>query len=401
MSENKKSNNNKQTTEALARSINDLGLANGANANDVVKTWSRNASELGQGTYAQLQQVVPVIQSFTAKIAEMVFDDRESAYGGDFKSAIDRMYDKDLVYGHGREYNLTNFVPVKPMNVNTFVPSVVTTPVNTTSVINIDEPVQVSLTLQPDLYLTVVNNGGNVDRFVESLKTTMTASLETYLDNKILESYILAQTQDANLGNLTFANNGLGSVSVNNKGSKFTDTTSRNMKECFNVISWLIQKMTSTSSNYFNLGGTGSNAMQKSRESSIKIFCTNKFYQNVMWGMQLGLFKPELLNKIIEKLVVLPDVKVVTPAQENQPATMSAWTNQLTDNKLYIVNVDHSFKFGKQFKNTSSQYFAKNMAIEITTNYLPYFGYLKDGQALVYTCNNLNTLPANAMQNIG
>lgn len=390
-----------QAKEALARSINDLGLANGGNADEVVRTWSANASEAGQGTYAQLQQIVPVIQSFTTKVAEMVFDDRESAYGGDFKSAIDRMYDKDLIYGFGREYNLPNFLPVTSMNVNQFVPTGVTTPVNTTTLINIDEPVQVSLTLQPDLYLSVVNNGGNVDNFVSTLKTSMTASLETYLDNKILDNYILEQTKDSNLGNLTFAANGTGNVSAINKGSKYTDSTSRNMKECFNVISWLVQKMTSTASNYFNLGGTVTNGMQRSREDSIKIFCTNKFYQNVMWGMQLGLFKPELLNKIIDKLVVIPDVKVVTPTATNTPATMAAWSNQLTDNKLFIVNVDHSFKFGKQFKNTSSQYFAKNMAIEITTNYLPYFGYLKDGQALVYSCANLNTLPANAMQNIG
>lgn len=394
-----KSNESKQIKKALADSINDLGLAEGANADDVINTWSARARESGADPAASIQQVVPVIQSFTSKIAEMVFYDRESAYKGDFKEAINRMYDKDMIYGFGREYNLPGFIPVGGMNADQFIPQGRTSPINTTTVINVDEPIQVSLTLQPELYRTVVNKGGNVSRFVETLKGTMTKSLETYLDNKIIESYLLAQTASNATGNLTFGANGAGSVSVANKTSKYTDSASRNMKEAFNVISWLINKMCQSATNYFNLGGTSSNAFQNSDMDSIKIFCTNKFYQNVMWGIQLGLFKPELLNPIISKLVPLPDHKLVLPTQSNTAPTNAQWTNQLTDNTLLIVNVDHSFKFGKQFQNTSSQYFAKNMAIEITTNYLPYFGYLKDGQALVYTCANLNTLPANAMAN--
>lgn len=396
-----KKNESQELKRTLAESINEVGLGSGANADEVINTWSARAREAVANPAASLQQLVPVIQSFTGKIAEMDFYERRSAYNGEFKEAINRMYDRDLIYGFGREANLPGFIPVSPMNADTFVPTSRTAPINTTSVIQIDEPIQVNLTLQPELYRTVVNKGGNLSRFVETLKGTMTKSLETYLDNKIIEGYLLAQTANNATGNLTFSNNGAGTVSVNNKTSKYTDSASRNMKEAFNVISWLINKMCQSATNLFNLGGTSSNAFQNSDMDSIKIFCTNKFYQNVMWGIQLGLFKPELLNPIISKLTPLPDHKLVLPTASNTAPTNAQWTNQLNDNTLLIVNVDHSFKFGKQFQNTSSQYFAKNMAIEITTNYLPYFGYLKDGQALVYTCGNLNTLPANAMQNIG
>lgn len=388
---------NSSAKAALARTINELGLGSGANADEVISTFQTKWTEANIET--QIRQLAPVISGFAPKIAEMQFYNRDSAYKGKIKGVLDDMYDKDLLYGSGREVSLPNFIPVSDFNANTFVPTSTTTPVNTISKIYIDQPKQVNLTLTPNLYLPVLNNAGNADAFIRSLRSTMTASLDSYLETHLLEEWVLKESK--NVSEITFQDRtGQATTVPTNRVSKYTDTTSANTKECIRQVAWLVQKMTSTASNYFNIAGTNSNSFFVSDMDDIKILCTNKFLQNVHYGLSTGLFKPELLAPVIDKLVAVPDHKVVMPATTNTSATIEPWTNKLADNDLIIINTRNSFKFGKQYKNTTSQYYAMNQALQITINYMPYFASLKNGQMLVYSCANLNTLPGNPMGNV-
>lgn len=383
--------------EALARTINELGLGSGANADEVISTFQTRWNEANIET--QIRQLAPVIAGFAPKIAEMQFYNRDSAYKGKIKDVLDDMYDKDLLYGSGREVSLPNFIPVSDFNPNTFVPSATTTPINTISKIYIDQPKQVNLTLTPNLYLPVLNNAGNADAFIRSLRSTMTASLDSYLETHILEEWVLKQARDTSALSFQEATGQAGTV-PGTQTSKYTDNESANIKDCIRRIAWLVNKMTTTASDYFNIHGKNTNSVFVSDENDIKILCSNKFMQNVHYGLSTGLFKPELLAPIVNKLVALPDHKVVMPTATNTGATMAAWTNKLADNDVIIINTRNSFKFGKQYQNTASQYYAMNQALQITINYMPYFASLKNGQMLVYSCTNLNTLPGNPMGNV-
>ena len=382
--------------EALARTINELGLGEGANADEVIAKFQARWTDAN--IEQQVQQLAPVIAGFAPKIAEMQFYNRDSAYKGKIKGVLDDMYDKDLLYGSGREVSLPNFIPVSNFNPNTFVPTSTTTPINTISKIYIDQPKQVNLTLTPNLYLPVLNNAGNADAFVRSLRSTMTASLDSYLETHVLEEWVLKQAK--NTSALTFQTTGQAETVPTTQTSKFSDTESANIKDCIRKVAWLVNKMTTTASNYFNIHGSNTNSVFVSDASDIKILCSNQFMQNVHYGLSTGLFKPELLAPIVDKLVPLPDHKVVMPTASNTGATMASWTNKLADTDLIIINTRNSFKFGKQYKNTASQYYAMNQALQITINYMPYFGSLKNGQMLVYSCDNLNTLPGNPMGNV-
>lgn len=387
---------NASAKEALARTINELGLGEGANADEVISTFQSRWTDAN--IEQQIRQLAPVISGFAPKIAEMQFYNRDSAYKGKIKGVLDDMYDKDLLYGSGREVSLPNFIPVSDFNPNTFVPTATTTPVNTISKIYIDQPKQVNLTLTPNLYLPVLNNAGNADAFIRSLRSTMTASLDTYLETHLLEEWVLKQATQTSA--LTFQTTGQAATVPTTQTSEYTDAESNNMKDCIRKVAWLVNKMTTTASNYFNIHGANTNSIFVSNADDIKILCSNQFMQNVHYGLSTGLFKPELLAPIVDKLVALPDHKVVLPTATNTAATMAPWTNKLADNKLIIINTKNSFKFGKQYKNTTSQYYAMNQALQITINYMPYFGSLKNGQMLVYKCDNLNTLPGNPMGNV-
>ena len=120
---------NSSAKAALARTINELGLGSGANADEVIETFQTKWTEANIET--QIRQLAPVIAGFAPKIAEMQFYNRDSAYKGKIKGVLDDMYDKDLLYGSGREVSLPNFIPVSDFNANTFVPTSTTTPVNT------------------------------------------------------------------------------------------------------------------------------------------------------------------------------------------------------------------------------------------------------------------------------
>lgn len=82
--------------------------------------------------------------------------------------------------------------------------------------------------------------------------------------------------------------------------------------------------MSTVATNYFNIGGANSNSFFVSDKADIKILCSNKFKQLVRYGLELGLFKPELLAPVLDKLVALPDVKLNLPTATNQPATIAA-----------------------------------------------------------------------------
>ena len=393
-------NEHNAVNEALARSAVEAGSPRAVNVDQTIKTWMTNIANSTGDTQKAL--LLKTIEAFAPKIAEMYFYDRNSSYNTGIRDVINDMYDKDLIYGTGREYSLPNYVPVKELNPDVFVPTEVTTPINTVSRVYVSKPLQVNLTIQKQLYLPIANNAGQLNRFVESLKTSLTTSLMTQIENTIIDDYLLkTSTLATTAGTNTIA-------AQNDKPTKYEDTTSANTKECLAKVETLINQMCNYASNQFNIGGTNTNAMFRSDWSDIKILCTNKFYNDTFkYGITLGLFKPELLAGIADKFVVVPDKKVVLPATapvagSNTGATNSTWANiaGLTDNTLIIVNTKNSFKFGKQYQNTATQYYPINEALQITTNYTPYYTALSFGQMLIYTSNNLNTKAGNVMGNI-
>ena len=381
----------------LAETINELGEGHGPNARAVIENYTTRLSSTTEVTQ-QVQRLVPVVAGFTPKIAEMAFYNRDSAYKGDIKSVLEDMYDKDLLYGAGREYGLPNFIPVTDFNTDAFNPTQTTTPVMTVSTIFYDAPKQIELTLKAELMRAVVNNAAQLTALVSSIRSSKLASLQTYMENVLIDDYILKTAQSTSP--LSFHENGTANLSAADRVAKYADTTSNNMKECLRTISWLIEKMTTVATNYFNIGGANSNSFFVSDRDDIKILCSNKFKQLVRYGLELGLFKPELLAPILDKLVALPDVKLNLPTATNQPATIAAWTNRLPDNQVIILNTKHSFKFGKQFRNSSNQFYPKNEALQLTTTVIPYYSALKMGQMLVYESANLNVLPGNVMENV-
>ena len=219
----------------------------------------------------------------------------------------------------------------------------------------------------------------------------------TQIENTIIDDYLLKTSTLAQGGNDTI-------TAQASAPTKYTDTQSANTKECLAKVETLINQMCNYASNQFNISGTGTNAMFRSNWDDIKILCTNKFYNDTFkYGITLGLFKPELLAGIADKFVVVPDKKVTLPTAQNTGATNADWTNKangLNDNTLIIINTRNSFKFGKQYQNTATQYYPINEALQITTNYTPYYTALSFGQMLIYTSNNLNTKAGNVMGNI-
>ena len=287
-------------------------------------------------------------------------------------------------------------MPVNDFDDSKFVPDTVTTPLNTVSRIFIAPPKQVSLTIQRALYRLVANNAGNITRFVSSLYTSFNQSFDTYLHNTIIEDYLLKTAATASNGSTNDAITPQTAVPT-----KYVDTQSANTKDCLGKVETLISEMCLQATNKFNISGTNTNAYYRSNYDDIKIICTTKFYNDtIKYGMQVGMFRPDLLNSIINRLVVLPTNKLVLPTATNTTATNAAWTNAINDNTLIIVNSKNSFKYGKQYENHNTQFFGKNEALEITLNYIPYFASLTFGQMLVYTCANLNTKPGNVAGNI-
>ena len=377
----------------LATNISQLGLATGSTSQEVINNWLVQANKQNN----PVAYIAPVIQAYAPKIAEMYFYSRTPAYGGKIRSVLDDMFDKDLIYGAGREYSIPNFVPVKDFDPNQFVPPAVTTPVETVCTITVDRPKQVSLTLQADLYKTAVNNGGNLGRLISTLRESHGASFSAYLENVIIDDWILKyakspQTEDQN--------DTINTTRASTKVMRYVDTRSNNTKECFTKLEELLYKMTSQATNLFNIGGTSSKAFVRSEMDDIKILCSAEFYAKVRYGLLTGLFKPELVGGIVEKLVPLPDYKLSLPANTNTSASTAAWTNALEANNLIIVNTKMSFKFGMQLKSTGEQFYKHNEALQLTTNFIPYFGALSMGQMFVYKCDNLGTLPCNPMGNV-
>lgn len=388
-------NEHNAVNEALARSAVEAGSPRAVNVDQTIKTWMTNIANSAGDTAKAL--LLKTIEAFAPKIAEMYFYDRTSSYNTGIRDVINDMYDKDLIYGTGREYSLPNYIPVKELNPDQFVPTEVTTPVNSVSKVFVSKPLQVNLTIQKQLYLPIANNAGQLNRFVESLKTSLTTSLMTQIENTIIDDYLLKTSTLAQGGNNTI-------TAQASAPTKYTDTQSANTKECLAKVETLINQMCNYASNQFNISGTNTNAMFRSDWSDIKILCTNKFYNDTFkYGITLGLFKPELLAGIADKFVVVPDKKVTLPTAQNTGATNADWTNKangLNDNTLIIINTRNSFKFGKQYQNTATQYYPINEALQITTNYTPYYTALSFGQMLIYTSNNLNTKAGNVMGNI-
>lgn len=381
---------------AVAASIVEAGGARAATADKVIKTWF---TDIANATPDNLKaKLVKVVDAFAPKITQMDFKDRMTTYGGGIDSLLDDFKDRDLDYGTGREVSFLNFVPVNDFDDSKFVPDAVTTPLNTVSRIFIAPPKQVSLTIQKALYRLIANNAGNITRFVNSLYTSFNQSFNTYLDNTIIDDYLL---KTAKAADQTGTNDQI--FTQQNKPAKYIDTQSANTKDCLGKVETLISEMCLQATNKFNINGTGTNAYFRSNYDDIKIICTTKFYNDtIKYGMQVGMFRPDLLNSIINRLIVLPTTKLVLPTATNTTATNAAWTNALTnaDNTLIIINSKNSFKYGKQYENHNTQFFGKNEALEITLNYIPYFASLTFGQMLVYTCNNLNTKPGNVAGNV-
>lgn len=249
----------------------------------------------------------------------MEFKDRMTTYGGGIDELLDDFKDRDLDYGTGREVSFLNFVPVSDFDDSKFVPDVVTTPINTVSRIFIAPPKQVSLTIQRALYRLVANNAGNITRFVSSLYTSFNQSFDTYLHNTIIDDYVLAT---ALLANEAGENN---IVPKDGKPTKYNDTQSANTKECLGKIETLISQMCLQATNKFNINGQNTNAYFRNNYEDIKILCTTKFYNDtIKYGMQVGMFRPDLLNSIINRLVVLPPYKLNLPTATNTSATNGA-----------------------------------------------------------------------------
>lgn len=379
---------------AVAASIVEAGAARQATANKQIKAWFQ---EISTATPSTLQaKLVRVVDAFAPKITQMEFKDRMTTYGGGIDTLLDDFKDRDLDYGTGRELSFLNFVPVNDFDDSKFVPDTVTTPLNTVSRIFIAPPKQVSLTIQRALYRLVANNAGNITRFVSSLYTSFNQSFDTYLHNTIIDDYLLKTAATASNGSTNDAITPQTAVPT-----KYVDTRSANTKDCLGKVETLISEMWLQATNKFNISGTDTNAYYRSNYDDIKIICTTKFYNDtIKYGMQVGMFKPDLLNSIINRLVVLPPYKLNLPTAVGQSATNAAWANAIDDNTLIIVNSKNSFKYGKQYENHNTQFFGKNEALEITLNYIPYFASLTFGQMLVYTCNNLNTKPGNVAGNI-
>ena len=379
---------------AVAASIVEAGGARAATTDKVIREWY---TQVGNATpETQKARLVAVVDAFAPKITQMDFIDRMSTYGGGIDGLLEDFRDRDLDYGTGREVSFLNFVPVDNFDDTKFVPNAITTPVNTVSRIFIAPPKQVSLTIQKALYRLVANNAGNITKFVSSLYKSFNVSFDTYLHNTIIEDYILATAANAN----TASGNDIIATQTN-KPSKYNDTQSANTKQCLAKVETLISEMCLQATNKFNINGTNTNAYFRSDYDDIKILCTTKFYNDtIKYGMQLGMFRPDLLNSIINRLVVLPTTKLALPTTTNTSATNTTWTNALSDNTLIIINSKNSFKYGKQYENHNTQFFGKNEALEITLNYIPYFASLTFGQMLVYTSTNLNTLPGNVAGNV-
>ena len=379
---------------AVAASIVEAGGARAATTDKVIREWY---TQVGNATpETQKARLVAVVDAFAPKITQMDFIDRMSTYGGGIDGLLEDFRDRDLDYGTGREVSFLNFVPVDNFDDTKFVPNAITTPVNTVSRIFIAPPKQVSLTIQKALYRLVANNAGNITKFVSSLYKSFNVSFDTYLHNTIIEDYILATAANAN----TASGNDIIATQTD-KPSKYNDTQSANTKQCLAKVETLISEMCLQATNKFNINGTNTNAYFRSDYDDIKILCTTKFYNDtIKYGMQLGMFRPDLLNSIINRLVVLPTTKLALPTTTNTSATNTTWTNALSDNTLIIINSKNSFKYGKQYENHNTQFFGKNEALEITLNYIPYFASLTFGQMLVYTSTNLNTLPGNVAGNV-
>ena len=397
-------NEHNAVNEALARSAVEAGSPRAVNVEQTIKRWMTNIANSAGDTAKAL--LLKTIEAFAPKIAEMYFYDRTSSYNTGIRDVINDMYDKDLIYGTGREYSLPNYVPVKELDPDQFVPTEVTTPVNSVSRVFVSKPLQVNLTIQKQLYLPIANNAGQLNRFVESLKTSLTTSLMTQIENTIIDDYLLKTSKLANQ-----AGNDNAILTATDKPTVYNDTTSANTKECLAKVETLINQMTNYASTQFNINGTGTNAIFRSNWDDIKILCTNNFYNNIFkYGITLGLIKPELLAGIADKFVVVPDKKVVLPTTSAQGsgdvttaiASTDDWTNKagLPDTTLIIVNTRNSFKFGKQYQNTATQYYPINEALQITTNYIPYYAALSFGQMLIYKCTNLVTKPGNVLGNI-
>lgn len=378
---------------AVAASIVEAGGARAATVNKTIQSWYQ---EIATATPSTLQaKLIKVVDAFAPKITQMDFIDRMSTYGGGIDGLLDDFKDKDLNYGTGRELSFLNLVPVEDFDDSKFVPTAVTNPLNTVSRIFIAPPKQVSLTIQKALYRLVANNAGNITKFVNSLYTSFNQSFDTYLHNTIIQDYVLATAALATVpGNDVI-------TAQPDKPTKYNDTQSANTKDCLGKIETLISQMCLQATDKFNINGTNTKAFYRSNYDDIKIICTTKFYNDtIKYGMQVGMFRPDLLNSIINRLVVLPPYKLNLPTAVGQSATNAAWTNAIDDNTLIIINSKNSFKYGKQYENHNTQFFGKNEALEITLNYIPYFASLTFGQMLVYTCANLNTKPGNVAGNI-
>lgn len=182
--------------------------------------------------------------------------------------------------------------------------------------------------------------------------------------------------------------------------------TGKDTYECFKEFLSHIAKMEFTNSEYNIGGGVGPNLKDETQsigETDIKnlvVIMSPKNKGELSWGIKSQLFNAQLLNfkgilnddniKCLGNKLVIGDMK--TPISvSNEP---------YIDDKTIIVFDKRAFRFITQVSESGTQYFPRNLKLQLCFHLWATMGYLPWYQGFVYINENLTVAPSSTVANV-
>lgn len=376
----------KQTTEQIGNEVaNEMGYDSAAEFINETKTKVRSASK------ATVQAGKAAALDFTSKLLSLVlYQEIKSEYNLGKYTWIDKFDDERIEAGDGKEYIKNLLTGVDTYDVNKFVPDNATPPSADAKVIRLYKADGTLDTygfqaLKP---LTIIESqwfqyfmSGKLMQFIDSQIDIMRKSMFLYkyaMFSKFFKD-LTASTQDASKTGII---------------SKRVTGTATNILSCFvNEIFPMVEDMQYFNNEYSRDATKNTQYPNINNRDDLLLIMNRK----TLGRFKNGALSNQLNNKLVDFNNVLPLENIIGTGKDITVGTSGdnvsvADTELIPENTVVIIN-KNLIKYLWFVEVTDSQKFVQNLSMQFVHHLWGVFGQLDWEGAVVYTNDNLLTLP--------